>query len=65
MTPIEAAKILGTTPEAVRMWQDKGIMPRPIPDDFLNPFIEFRVRLNEAFRRKIDKERAAEAGDGQ
>lgn len=61
MTVSEAAKILGVKPEKVREWQAAGTFPKPIPDDYLNHVIEFRLRLEDAARRRWDAKRAADA----
>jgi hypothetical protein len=37
--------------------QREGKMPDPIPDDFLDPFVSFRLRLEEVMRRKVDERR--------
>lgn len=63
MNPEDAAKILGYTPEQVRALQEKGNLPDPIPDDYLDPVLDFRVRIEMAMRRKIDKQRGIDVAD--
>ena len=62
MTTSEAAKILGVTPSQIQKWQQEGFFPKPIPDDYLNAVIEFRLRLEQTMRRKVDRERGLNAG---
>lgn len=60
VTPEEASLVLGVEPVVVRRWQESGAMPTPIPDDYFDAVIDFRLRIEEAFRRKIDQQRAPE-----
>jgi hypothetical protein len=57
MTAGEAANILGVSIETVEMWQANGRLPNPIPDDFLDTVIDFRLKIEQAFRRKYDQQR--------
>lgn len=61
MTTSEAAKILGVPTSQIQKWQREGAFPKPIPDDYLNAAIEFRLRLEQAMRRKVDRERGLNA----
>ena len=57
MTVREAATILGVSDDTIRKWQAEGVFPRPIPDDYLNPVIDFRLRLEQAMRKRVDASR--------
>lgn len=57
----EAARILGVSDKKIRDWQAGGSFPRPIPDDYLNHVIEFRLRLEQTMRRRVDAQRSARA----
>ena len=61
MTASEAAKILGVTTQQIQKWQREGFFPKPIPDDYLNSVIDFRLRLEQTMRRKVDRERGLNA----
>lgn len=63
MTISEAAKILGVSEKEVRKWQREGTFPKDIPDDFLDPFVNFRIQLQQALRRKIDRQRGLNDAD--
>lgn len=55
MTSSEAAQILGVDVETIERWQQAGKMPDPIPDDYLDPVVDFRIKLEQAHRRRIDR----------
>lgn len=61
MTIAEAAKILGVSQKSVRDMQRNGSIPKPIPDDYFDAVIKFRVRIEEAARRKVDRQRGLDA----
>jgi predicted site-specific integrase-resolvase len=54
ITVEEAARVFGVTPATVRKWQKTGQVPKPIPDDFLDAVIDFRIKLESVFQRKYD-----------
>ena len=58
MSPSEAALILGVSEERVRELQAEGSIPNPIPDDYFNVVIDFRAKLEQAMRRKVDRHKA-------
>lgn len=57
ITPNEAAMILGDNPGHIREMQAEGLLPDPIPDDYFDSVIAFRVKLEKVLRRKIDRQR--------
>ena len=61
LTVDDAALILGTTAEQIKDLQRRKLMPDPIPDDYLDPSVNFRIELNKALQRKIDRARHVES----
>ena len=57
MSPGEAALILGTTIDEIHRLQSVGDMPDPIPDDYLDAVVKFRIDLEGAMRRRLDRKR--------
>lgn len=57
----EAALILGRSEADIRKMQRAGDLPKPIPDDYFDPVVAFRLRLEEANRRRVDRERSGDA----
>jgi hypothetical protein len=57
----EAARVFGVTPATVRKWQKAGQVPNPIPDDFLDAIIDFRIKLESVFQHKFDSKAKEDA----
>lgn len=57
----EAALVFGVKPAKVRKWQKDGRLPDPIPDDYLDTLINFRVRIEAIHRNRIDAARGTDA----
>jgi hypothetical protein len=55
MTNTEAAKVLGLPITEVERLQGEGLLPNPVPDDYLDPIMQFRIDLEKAHRRKMDR----------
>ena len=55
ITVREASTILGIPEDKIRDWQGRGVLPNPIPDDYFDSVIEFRIRLEQAFRQRYDR----------
>lgn len=53
----EAALILGQSEYQIRKMQREGTLPKPIPDDYFDAVIKFRLQLEEVMRRKVDARR--------
>lgn len=64
MTPAEAGAVLGETEDRIRQYQAKGWMPDPIPDDFLDAFIAFRLRMESVHARRTRLEAASVPVEG-
>lgn len=60
LTAAEAAIILGVKPEDIERFQREQKMPDPIPDDYLDHFVEFRIRLQRALQAKVDRTNVTE-----
>lgn len=54
MTIGEAANVLGVPIEEARRLQKDGYLPDPIPDDYLDAVMRFRIRIEKAHRAKMD-----------
>lgn len=54
----EAALILGVSESAIRKMQRERTLPKPIPDDHFDAVIEFRTRLEQAMRARVDRQRS-------
>ena len=55
MTNSEAANILGITIQEVKRLQDSGHLPSPVPDDYLDAVANFRIQIEQANRRRLDR----------
>lgn len=55
--------ILGDTPEHVRELQAEGNLPDPIPDDYFDPIVKFRLDLEKAHERRMRRLQGLPDGD--
>jgi hypothetical protein len=55
ISPKEASDVLGVPVETIRKWQDEKWLPDPIPDDHFDTVIDFRIRLEQAARKRYDR----------
>ena len=61
LSPDEAALILGDTRDRILEMQTEGYIPDPIPDDYFDVAIPFRIGLEKAMRAKVDRQRGIDA----
>jgi len=58
MTIEDAASILGQPVDEIKRLQREGKMPDPIPDDYLDPVVKFKLDIVKAHARKVERLRA-------
>lgn len=53
MTHDDAAAVLGVSVDEIVVLQESGHLPDPIPDDYLDAVVKFRLDMEMAHQRKM------------